>query len=126
MGAVQDLDPELVAYAYLYLSRNTDSETLDYTQLEDAFTSLIQVEIVDAHRATYESAIEAQEKQIRDDYDERCQALQDDLVDVQTKLDENESNLTEVKQLVAEKETAFKPYANGGINSLRTNYTIQH
>ena len=31
-----------------------------------------------------------------------------------------------MKQLVAEKTTAFEPYANGGINSLRTNFTIQH
>ena len=57
MSAVQDLDPELVAYAYLYLSRNTDSETLDYTKFEDVFKSVIQVGLVDTHRATYESAI---------------------------------------------------------------------
>ena len=31
-----------------------------------------------------------------------------------------------MKQLVADKEKAFEPYANGGINSLRTNFTIQH
>ena len=108
------------------MSRNTDPETLDYKKLEETFISIIQTEIVDPHRATHESNIEAQEKQIRDDYDQRCQALQDDLVAAQAKLDENENNLTEVKQLVAEKKTAFEPYANGGLNSLRTNFTIQH